>query len=65
MLEMVITPSYNSESRVVSSVGCRITCVPPSEVNLRKYNKYTHSMIKVVAHESEEASVGSGTRRGQ
>ena len=55
----------SSESRDVSSVGCRITCVTPSEVNLRKYNKYTHSMIKVVAHRSEEASVGSGTRRGQ
>jgi hypothetical protein len=54
----------NSELRVVSSVGCRITCVTPSEANLRKYNKYTHSMIKVVAHKSEEASVGSGTRRG-
>jgi hypothetical protein len=24
----------NSESRVVSSVGCRITCVTPSEANL-------------------------------
>ena len=55
----------NSELRAVSSVGCRITCVTPSEANLRKYNEYTHSMIKVVAHKSEEASVGSGTRRGQ
>jgi hypothetical protein len=38
----------NSEARAVSSVGCRITCVTPSEANLRKYNKYTHSMIKLV-----------------
>jgi hypothetical protein len=35
--------------------------VKTSEVNLRKYNKYTHSMIKLVAHKSEEASVGSDT----
>jgi hypothetical protein len=55
----------NSELRDVSSVGCRITCVTHGEAKLRKYNKYTHSMIKVVAHKSEEASVGSGTRRGQ
>jgi hypothetical protein len=45
----------------VSSVGCRITCVTPSEVNLRNRNKYTQTIIKVVAHKSEEASVGSGT----
>jgi hypothetical protein len=50
----------NSESRDVSSVGCRITCVTPSEANLRKWNRYTHSMIKIVAHKSEEGSVGSG-----
>ena len=55
----------NSEPRAVSSVGCRITCATPSEANLRKYNKCIHSMIKLVAHKAGEASVGSGTRRGQ
>jgi hypothetical protein len=35
--------------------------VTPSEANLRNLNKYTHFIIKVVAHKSEEASVGSGT----
>jgi hypothetical protein len=65
MREVVITPSCELRIEAISFVGCRITCVKTSEANLRKYNKYTHSMIKVVAHKSEEASVGSGTRRGQ
>jgi hypothetical protein len=51
----------NQESRVVSSVGCRITCATPSEANLRNENKYTHLLIKGVAHKSEETAVGSGT----
>ena len=62
---LVAERGANSESRVVSSVGCRIACVTPSEANLRKYNKCIHSMIKLVAHKSGEASVLSGTRRGQ
>jgi hypothetical protein len=35
--------------------------VTPSEANLRNYNKYRHSIIKLVPHKSEEASVGSDT----
>jgi hypothetical protein len=35
--------------------------VTPSEANLINYYKYTHSIIKVVAHKSEEPSVGFGT----
>jgi hypothetical protein len=33
--EMVISPCAHPESRVVSSVGCRITCATPSDANLR------------------------------
>ena len=65
MREMVIT--HSCELRIE---GCffrwmQNNLCETSEANLRKYNKYTHSMIKVVAYKSEEASVLSGTRRGQ
>jgi hypothetical protein len=50
----------NLELKVVSSIGCRITCATPCEANLRNSNEYIFSIINVMAHRSKGASVGSG-----